>query len=346
MSRALPLADLVALVEGEVSAAPSGRQVSGVATLDAAGSTDLSFVAAPRYLPYLAGCRAAAVLVSADLEAGQDEAGPLLIRVDDPHAALARVIPVLYPEPEAPQGVHPAAVVAEGAVVGQRASIAAGAVIGDGARIGAGSVIGEGCVIGEGVVVGEECRLHPGVTLYSGVTLGDRCILHSGVRLGCDGFGYAFTAGEHRKIRHVGGCRIGNDVEIGANSTVDRGSVGDTVIGPGTKIDNLVHIGHNVRMGAACIVVAQVGISGSTRIGNGVVIGGQAGIAGHLTIGDGARIGAQAGVTADIPAGQAVSGYPARPHREALRAQASLFKLPALAERLRNLERRLDRDDL
>ena len=345
MTRPLPLADLVTLVKGQVSGDVEGRTVSGVATLQTAGPADLSFVAAPRYLPYLAGCRAGAVLVAADLDADPGDGGPVLIRVEDPHAALSQVIPVLHPEPAPPAGVHSSAVVAEDVMLGDEVSVAAGTVVGDGARIGAGSVVGAGCMIGDGVVIGAECRLHPGVTLYTGVTLGDRCILHSGVRLGCDGFGYAYADGEHRKIRHVGGCRIGDDVEIGTNSTVDRGSVGDTVIGPGTKIDNLVHIGHNVQVGAACIVVAQVGISGSTRIGNGVVIGGQAGIAGHLTIGDRARIGAQAGVTADIPPGVTVSGYPARPHREALRAQASLFKLPALMERLRELERRLASDD-
>jgi UDP-3-O-[3-hydroxymyristoyl] glucosamine N-acyltransferase len=176
------------------------------------------------------------------------------------------------------------------------------------------------------------------VTAYPGTRVGARVTVHAGTRLGSDGFGYVFGDGQHRKIPHVGRCIVHDDVEIGANATIDRGSIDDTVIGAGTKIDNLVQLGHNVRLGRLCLVVSQVGISGSTTVEDGVVIGGQAGVGGHITIGRGARIGGQAGVFGSVPAGETWSGYPARPHREALRAQAALFRLATL---LRPLERLL-----
>ena len=193
-------------------------------------------------------------------------------------------------------------------------------------------------VIGSGVIVGTGCRLHSGATLYPGTTLGDRVIVHAGARIGSDGFGYVFKGSRHEKIPHVGRCVVESDVEIGANTTIDRGSIDDTVIGAGTKIDNLVHIAHNVRIGRLCLIMAQVGIAGSVRVEDGAILAGQAGIAGHHTIGAGARLAAQAGAFGDVPAGETWSGYPARPHREALRAQAAMFKLPSL---LRGLERLL-----
>jgi UDP-3-O-[3-hydroxymyristoyl] glucosamine N-acyltransferase len=179
------------------------------------------------------------------------------------------------------------------------------------------------------------------VTLYSGTSLGARVSVHAGARLGSDGFGYVFRNGGHDKIPHIGRCIVEDDVEIGANTTIDRGSFDDTVIGAGTKIDNLVHIAHNVRIGRLCLIMAQVGVAGSTRIGDGVVLAGQAGIAGHVTIGDGARVAAQAGVFGDVPAGETWSGYPARPHRQSLRASAALLKL---ADIIKKLERIVDRE--
>jgi UDP-3-O-[3-hydroxymyristoyl] glucosamine N-acyltransferase len=218
-----------------------------------------------------------------------------------------------------------------GVSIGDYAVIRANASIGDGA------VIGPHCVVGGGASVGEAARLWPGVVLYEGAIVGARTFIHSGARIGCDGFGYVFKNGAHQKIQHVGGCIIGDDVEIGANTTIDRGSIDDTVVGNGTKIDNLVHIAHNVRIGEKCLIMAQVGVAGSVIIGDGAILAGQAGISGHLSIGAGARLAAQAGVFGDVPAGETWSGYPARPHREALRASAALFKLAGMIRRLEKL---------
>jgi len=201
--------------------------------------------------------------------------------------------------------------------------------------------IDAGCVVGEGVHIGDDSQLFPSVSVYPRARIGRRVTIHAGARIGSDGFGYVFQDGVHQKIPHVGRCVIGDDVEIGANTTIDRGSIDDTVIGPGTKIDNLVHVGHNVRIGALCLVMAQVGIAGSVYIEDGVILAGQVGLAGHLTVGKGARIGGQAGVFGDVPAGETWSGYPARPHKEALRAQGALFRLSRL---MKTLERLIERE--
>jgi UDP-3-O-[3-hydroxymyristoyl] glucosamine N-acyltransferase len=195
-------------------------------------------------------------------------------------------------------------------------------------------VVDAGARIGAGVTIGNDSRVFSNATLYPGTSLGARVAIHAGATIGSDGFGYVFRNGAHEKIPHVGRCIVEDDVEIGANSTIDRGSIDDTVIGAGTKIDNLVHVGHNVRIGRLCLLMAQVGISGSARIEDGCILAGQAGLAGHIVIGKGARIAGQSGVFGDVPAGGTWSGYPARPHREALRAQAAMFKLPAFMKRV------------
>jgi UDP-3-O-[3-hydroxymyristoyl] glucosamine N-acyltransferase len=235
--------------------------------------------------------------------------------------------------------VHPSAVVGRGVELGEQVTIGAYAVLGAGVRVGRGTRVGAHCVIGENCTLGNEVLLHPHVTLYANARIGDRTIVHSGARIGVDGFGYAPSARGLQKIPQVGACVVGADVEIGANTTIDRGSIGATEIGDGVKIDNLVHIAHNVRVGEHSVIVAQVGVAGSTTVGKRVTLAGQAGIPGHVTIGDGATVGAQAGVFGDVPAGEVYSGYPARPHRESLRSQASVSRLPKLVERIRALER-------
>jgi UDP-3-O-[3-hydroxymyristoyl] glucosamine N-acyltransferase len=336
----LMLAEIAARTGGELLGDGSVR-IGRMATLQEAEKGDLALVAHPKYLPYVHASRAGAFLVARQLQEGCPADRPRVV-VDDPHLALTRVLAELAPEELPRPGIHPTAEVAQDAVIAEGVHVGAFAAVGSGARLGSGCIIGSHSVVGAGCTLGEGTRLHPQVTLYPGVEIGARCEVHAGARLGADGFGYAFDGQAHVKVPQIGGCLIGDDVEIGANTTVDRGSIGDTVIGSGTKIDNLVHVGHNVRIGRAVIVVAQTGISGSTVIEDGVVIGGQVGIGGHLHIGTGARVGAQAGVMGDVAAGETVSGYPARPHRESLRASAGLFRIPEILRRLKAIEKALD----
>jgi UDP-3-O-[3-hydroxymyristoyl] glucosamine N-acyltransferase len=315
--------------------------VTAVAPLDRAEHQHVTFLASAKYAALFAECRAGVALVTPELAEAPGQVATRVV-VAKPHDAMLTLLAALYPEAVQVPGVHPTAVIGRGARIADGVAIGPYVVIGEGAHVGARTRLDAHVAVGEGVSIGEQCRLYPGVTLHAGTTLHDRVRLHSGVRLGSDGFGYVFRGGRHEKIPHVGRCIVESDVEIGANTTVDRGSIDDTVIGAGTKIDNLVQIGHNVRIGRLCLIMSQVGIAGSVRVEDGVIIAGQVGIAGHHTIGAGATLAARAGAFGDIPAGETWSGYPARPHREALRAQAALFKLPSL---LRRLERLLgDRD--
>ena len=313
---------------------------SRIAPVHDAGPEDLALLADRRYGEDLVRCGGRALLVSDDMS-GLPGGPRDRIVVPDAHRAMVTLLALLHPESPPPPEVHDTAIVHPDASVCDTVSVDAGTVIGAGAALGAGSVVGANCVIGGGVVIGRECVVRANVTVYPGSVLGDRVIVHAGARIGVDGFGYVLVEGEHVKVPQVGGCVVEDDVEIGANCTIDRGSIGVTRIGAGSKLDNLVHIGHNVVVGPRSLVVAQVGIAGSTRMGEGVVLGGQAGLVGHLRIGDGARIGAQAGVISDIGPGQEVSGYPARDHRTYLKAMASLMRLPRTLKRLRRIERGL-----
>lgn len=309
-----------------------------------AGPGDLAMLANRRYAADLPGCAGRALLVSETLS--RIEGGPVdRLVVEDPHAALIDLLPLLHPEPPGECGVHPTAVIHAAATVPERADVGPHAVICAGATLGDGARVGAHCVVGEGVAIGTETVLHPNVTVYAGSVLGDRVVVHAGARIGVDGFGYVTSGGRHRKVPQVGGCVVEDDVEIGANCTIDRGSIGRTVIGAGSKLDNLVHVGHNVTIGPGSMLVAQVGVAGSVRTGAGVAMGGQAGVSDHLRIGAGARIAAQAGVIGDVEPGQVVSGYPARDHGNYLRAMASLMRLPELVRRLGRLERRLGLED-
>ncbi len=326
---------IAALVSGELIG-DGTTVVSGVAPLDRADATHLSILASGKYAPMMALTKAGVVLVDPQF---RDTPGAPRARiiVKQPLEKLLALLPRLYP-PELPvPGVASTARIGKGASLGERVSIGEYAIIGASAKLGNDVVIGGHCVVGDGVSIGEGARLWAGVTIHSGATLGKRTTIHSGARIASDGFGYVFRDGEHQKIPHVGRCIIGDDVEIGANTTIDRGSIDDTVIGSGTKIDNLVQVGHNVRIGKKCLLMSQVGIAGSAVIGDGVILAGQAGISGHISIGAGARIAAQAGVFGDVPAGETWSGYPARPHRESLRASAALLKLAGMMRRLEKL---------
>ena len=333
-SRALTAASIAASVAGTVTGDPTVR-VTAVAPLDRAESHHVTFLASARYAPLLARADAGILLVTPTLADTPGRARARVI-VPNPYDAMLSLLAALYPGVAPISGIHSSAVIGRGARIGDDVSVGPFVVIGDGANVGARVRLHAHVVIGAGVAIGDDCELYEGVTCYPGTSLAARVRVHAGVRLGSDGFGYVFRDGVHEKIPHVGRCIVGSDVEIGANSTIDRGSIDDTVIGAGTKIDNLVQIGHNVRIGRLCLILAQAGIAGSVHLEDGVVLGGQVGVSGHRTIGAGARLGAQAGVFGDVPAGETWSGYPARPHRQALRAQAALFKLPAL---IRGLDR-------
>lgn len=331
--------ELADLVEGEVDGDP-GRRVKGVASVDRAGPDDVTFVVNERYAQRLGSRRVGACLVSPTtaLEAN----GTAFIRVENPELAFTRLLDLFHPERIPEPGIHPTAIVGRGTLLGAGVWIGPYATIGPDCRIGDRTLIGAHTHIEDRVQIGADCRVGPNCTVLHETVVGDRVRLFTGVRLGVDGFGYTPGADGLTRIPQVGRCIIGDDVEIGANSTVDRGALGDTTIGRGTKIDNLVHVAHNVRIGEDCVIVAQVGIAGSSTVEDRAQLGGQVGIAGHLTVGAGSRIAAQAGVIGDVPAGSVYSGYPARPHREALRASAGAFRLPEVLRRLTRLETRLE----
>lgn len=333
--RTLTAADIAAATGGELRGDPDTR-VGSVAPLHRAGSSELSFLASARYATLLAERSPGVLLVTPEL-ASTPGAPRSVVIVDKPIEALLGILPRLYRAPLSSSGVHATAVIGRGVVLGKNVALGPYAVVGDGASIGDRTVIDAHVVLGPGVSVGQDCHFFPGVTLYSGTTVANRVVAHSGVRLGGDGYGYVFAKGAHQKIPHVGRCIIHDDVEIGANTTIDRGSIDDTVVGAGTKIDNLVQIGHNCTVGKLCLVMAQVGLAGSTKIGDGVIVAGQVGTRGHLEIGDGARIAGQSGVFGDVPPNETWSGYPARPHRESLRATAATFKLADMMKRLERL---------
>jgi len=310
--------------------------LSSVGPLDRAGPETLSFLVSPKYLPYFRASSAGAVLVT---EALADEpSGPATrIIVSDPHQALLKAVPALRPRHPAPPGIDPTARLGEGIILGERVAVGAYAVLGRAVRIGARTRIDPGVVIDDDVVIGDDCLIGARAVCHAGTRIGNRVVVKAGAVIGGDGFGYASTAEGHMRIQHVGSCVLEDDVEVGSNTCIDRGSVDDTVVGRGTKIDNLVQIAHNVRIGARCLIVAGSGIAGSVRIGDGVIVAGAVGIANGLRIGDGVRIAAKSGVFGDIPAGETWGGYPARPHRTFLRAQAALLRLAPLAPEIETL---------
>lgn len=319
--------------------------IKGAAPLETAGSEDVTFLARRKYLPFLNATRAAAVIVGRNVGSLEPtSSAAALLWVDDAHQALADTLALLYPEKSLPPGIAATAVLGTGVKLGEGVTVGPYSVVGAQVELADGARVGAHCRVGDGCRIGAQTELKDQVTLYSGTEVGARCIIHSGARLGVDGYGYVFQDGRHRKIPQVGRCVIEDDVEVGANSCIDRGSVGETRIGAGTKIDNLVHIAHNVRIGRNCLIVAQVGIAGSTMVGDGVALAGQVGIIGHLKVGDGARVAAQAGVSQDVPAGETWFGHPARPLKRVMRANAAFLKLPDVMRRLQRLEKRLGAD--
>lgn len=332
------LRELAQLVGGEVGG-DGDVVITGVASLEGAGEGDITFLANPRYTPMLAGTKASAIIVSPDVVGGLKGKNTLV--TDNPYLAFARVLDLFTPPPLFYKGIHPKAEVHPTAVIGSSPSIYPYVYIEDGAKMGDRVRLLPGVYIGRGVSIGDDCLIYSNVSIRDGCRIGNRVIIHCNTVIGSDGFGFAKDGTKLYKIPQVGVVRIEDDVEIGACVTIDRATLGETVIRRGTKIDNLVQIAHNVEIGEDSTIVAQVGISGSTKVGKRVTLAGQVGVVGHIEIGDDVMVGGQSGVTKDLPPRQAFSGAPAIPHREWLRAVGIFAKLPEMRKTLLELGKRV-----
>lgn len=332
------LKEIARFIEGEV-VGDEFTVITGVAGIKEACAGEITFLANPKYLPLIDKTRASAIITSRQI---QGVSKPI-IRTENPSLAFAKVISSFTPaEVNHPKGIHPTAIVGKKVSLGKNVALGPYVVIEDNVSLGDNSVIYYGCFIGSGTKIGSDTLIYPNVSIRERIIIGNRVIIHSGTVIGSDGFGYVAIKGAHHKIPQIGTVEIGDDVEIGANVAIDRARFDKTVISRGTKIDNLVHIAHNVVVGEDSIIVAQAGISGSTIIGKGVIIAGQAGLVGHITIGDGAILAAQAGVTKSVPANTTVSGYPAREHQSAKRINALVQNLPRLYETVKELKKKIE----
>lgn len=323
-------------VQGEVSGDPN-VVLTGFSPAAGARPGDLTFAEKESYFEVASRSPAAAVLVAGPFASPNK----VLIRVKDVRVAAARLLPLFYPPRKYPAGVHPRAFIAGSAQVDPSAHIGPNVVIGEDVRVGPGTALLGGNHLGAGSSVGRECLLFPNVVVYAGCVIGDRVSIHAGTVIGADGYGYVFDGAAHRKLLQVGRVVIGDDVEIGANACIDRAAFAETTIGAGTKIDNLVHIAHNVTIGRHCLIMGQVGFAGSTTVGDYAVVASQSGIADHLSIGRQATIGAKSGVMRDVPDGGVVLGIPAVADRQAKRQWVAIQQLPDLIQRLRAVERAL-----
>ncbi|HOW35615.1 MAG TPA: UDP-3-O-(3-hydroxymyristoyl)glucosamine N-acyltransferase [Candidatus Omnitrophota bacterium] len=332
------LTEIANIVDGEVLG-DGNVVITGLCGIKEAKNGDLSFVANPKYFILIEKTLASALLVPRDFTA---IAKPV-IRVDDPSVAFVKIAALFLEDNllEHFKGIHPTAIIAPDAQMGKNVSVGPFAVIESKAQIGNNTIIYSGCYVGRKATIGKDCLIYPNVSMRERIQIGDRVIVHSGAVIGSDGFGFVNVKGVHQKIPQIGTVVIEDDVEIGANVTIDRARFDRTIIGRGTKIDNLVHIAHNVTIGEHCIIVAQAGISGSVAIEKNAVLAGQAGIAGHLTIGEGAIVAAQAGVTKSVPAFTMVSGYPAKPHDTAKKVNACVQRLPEYIKTINDLEKKL-----
>lgn len=312
--------------------------ITGVCGIKEAKEGDITFIANPRYLSLIDKTPASAIITSKDVK----KSAKPIIRAEDPSYAFGEVMSWFFPaKTKHPKGIHKTAILGKKVELGKNVSLGAYAVIGDDVKIGDDTIIYSGSFVGNNSEIGKDCLIYPNVTIRERTIIGNRVIIHAGTAIGSDGFGFAKIKGVHRKIPQIGNVVIEDDVEIGSNVTIDRARFDKTIIGKGTKIDNLVQIAHNVIVGKNSIIVAQAGISGSTIIGNDVILAGQAGLVGHIKIGDKAVVGAQGGVTKSVPPGVFVSGYPARPHQEAMRVYGSTLKLPELIKTVARIEKKL-----
>lgn len=315
-------------------------EIRGVRPLDKAGPGDLSFLANPKYRHQAEATGASAILVSEVVPGCR----AVQLGCSHPYLVLANVLAQLFPEPKPEPGIHPAAVVADTATVGEGCHIGPHCLIGEGAKIGAGSVLIHGVSVAAGCRIGEDCKLFPHVVLYSGTRLGDRVRVHANSVLGGDGFGYAQSGGIHIKVHQIGGVIVGDDVEIGSNVSIDRGALDDTVIGNGVKIDNLVQIAHGVRVGEHGMIISQSGVSGSSSLGKHTILAGQVGVVGHVEVGGGIIVMGDSVVTKSLKEPGRYAGNPAVPLMKYQRQQAEVRRLPELAKRVKKLEKQKDGD--
>ncbi len=333
------------ILEAIGAPAPEGLRpdflFTGINSLSEATAGDISFLSSERYTRELTETRASAVIATRKIKLPPNVSVPV-IRVDDAELAMAKVLALFAPPVQhPPAGVDPSARVSADAVISPDASVGACAVIGSRVRIGARCVIHPGVVVGNDVSIGDDCELHPNVVIRERVTIGNRVIINAGSVIGTDGFGYRWDGKQHVKVPQIGTVVIEDDVELGSCVCVDRAKFGATVVGRGSKIDNLVQIAHNVKIGPHCIMAGQVGIAGSTTLGTGVVIGGASSIRDHVRLGDGAMVAARSAVHDDVPAKAVVSGMPALPHRQSLREQAAFRRLPEAMAQMRKLQEQI-----
>ncbi|MFZ6016915.1 MAG: UDP-3-O-(3-hydroxymyristoyl)glucosamine N-acyltransferase [Nitrospirota bacterium] len=331
----MKLKELASLLNGEVIGDPD-IEITGISGINEAQEGDITFISAKRYIKDLRGCSASCVIVKEQIV----DINITQLKVSNPYLAFAKLLEYFYVKPQKPIGISKGAIVSDTAEIGKDVSIFPFSYISDGVFIGDRTVIYPYVFVGENTTIRERCIIYPNVVLRENVKIGNKVIIHSGSVIGSDGFGYVFEEGRHYKIPQVGGVIIEDDVEIGSNVSVDRATTGNTIICRGTKIDNLVQIAHNVRIGENSIIVAQVGIGGSTEIGDFVTLAGQAGITDHIKIDSETMIGAQSGVIGHVTKG-AYSGTPAIPHRDWLKAQAIFAKLPELNKKIKELEERI-----
>lgn len=337
----MTIKEILDLVGGELKAGEDSSIVKSVASLDEATSEDISFLGNEKYFNDFLNTKAGAVLVPAGLP--DTPQGVCLIEVENPSYAFAAVVKVLASQQRTfTAGIHPKASVAEGVKLNaDKVSVKAGAVIEAGCEIGDGSEIGSGVVVGEGSTVGQDCLFYANAVVRERSEIGDRVILQPGCVIGSDGYGYELVEGKHVKVDQVGIVVLEDDVEIGANTAIDRARFGKTIIGEGTKVDNLVQIAHNVQTQKHCLIISQSGLAGSCKLGNYVTVAAQAGVGGHIEVGDKAILGGRAGATKSLEGGQVYSGFPARPMREDHKKNAAVGKLPQLFKEVRALKKQL-----
>ena len=337
MAQPFTVAQIADRLRGEV-VGDASTAITGFAAADSARAGDLTFAEKETYLAAAEQGHAAAILVPRTFNSTKK----VLIRVANPRVAVARILPVFFPPDEQPRGIHPSALIAPSAHIDSSAHIGPHCVVGAGVKLGARSVLMGGNHVGRDCQIGDDVCLFPNVVIYARCQIGHRVSIHAGTVIGSDGYGYVLDEGRHRKVLQVGNVVIHDDVEIGANTAIDRGALDSTVIGEGTKIDNLVHVAHNVVLGKHCLVMGQVGFAGSTRFGDYCVVASQSGIAGHLKIGNQVTIGAQSGVMRDIPDQETVMGAPAQPDKQTKRQWIAMQQLPEMIRRMRELEKKVE----